>query len=658
MTEFAEAFVTLIQWHHLLFLFLGTLLGLAVGIIPGLGGTSGLAIVLPFVFGMDPLNAIAMMMGILAPTTTSDTFPAVLMGVPGTAGSQATVLDGFPLARRGEAARALGAAFAASMVGGLIGAAVLTVAVFYAIPVMLAFGFGEQLALIVLALTVVGSLTGSSFTKGLAACGVGLLLGSIGTASMTGEGRATFGSFHMIDGFSIVAIGLGMFAIPEMVDLLRRGSTISGTEALGRGWLDGLRDAWRHRFLVFRGAILGCIVGALPGLGGTVVDWIAYGHAVQTGRRNPRFGQGDIRGVLAPEAANNAKEGGALIPTLLFGIPGSGNKVILLSGLVLIGIEPGFQMATTQLDMTYLMIWSLALANVIGAGLCLGLAPWMARLTLVPYAFLAPAILSMVFFSAFQINRSHVDLVALVCFGVLGIAMKRFGWSRPALLIGFFLSPKLENLTYQSIQFYGLTFLERPLVIALAIFAAASIWLVKRSRRQTVDMMREGGSGGGTRRLQIVFTVSIMATTALYLAGLSGAARFTWLFPMIVGVPTILLLGYVAAAQAVGASGASVLEDADDDPTGRSPKRTPRLHYVAWLLGFLGLVWLIGMPIAMVVFVTAFVAWHRRRQWPIGTVLGIAVFALLWAMSELLVLRYPGGLIARALDLPWWLGGY
>ena len=224
MDVFVDALTTLLSGAHLFYLCVGVLLGLVVGILPGLGGTAGLALVLPFVFGMEPSYALAMMIGLQSVTTTSDTFPSVLMGIPGTSGSQATVVDGFPMSKKGEAARALGAAFSASLFGGVFGAAVLSVAIFAAIPIILAMGFGEQMMLIILALTMVGMLTGTHAVKGLAACGIGLMIGALGSAPVTGVDRLTFGTEYLIDGMPLVIVGLGMFAMPEIVDLMRRRS--------------------------------------------------------------------------------------------------------------------------------------------------------------------------------------------------------------------------------------------------------------------------------------------------------------------------------------------------------------------------------------------------------------------------------------------------
>jgi len=303
---FVSALAQLFQVSHFPYLMAGVLLGLTLGILPGLGGTSGLAILLPFVYTFEPGVALAMMIGVLAPTTTSDTFPAVLLGIPGTAGSQATVLDGHPLAKRGEASRALSAAFLSSLFGGLFGAMILSISIFFAKPLIMSFGFGEQFLLIILALLMIGALTGANFLKGLASCVIGLVIGTIGLAQITGDPRYTFGTLYLTDGFPLVVMGLGLFAVPEIVSLLHSKSTVAGGGKLEKGWLRGMRDAVSNWFLIIRCSTVGVLVGALPGLGGTVVDWIAYSHAKQTIKDPKTLGTGDIRGVIAPESANNA----------------------------------------------------------------------------------------------------------------------------------------------------------------------------------------------------------------------------------------------------------------------------------------------------------------------------------------------------------------
>lgn len=651
---FVLALQQLLEPSHLIFLFTGVVLGMVVGILPGLGGIAGLSVLLPFVFGLDASDALAMMIGLIAPLSTSDTFPSVLMGIPGTSASQATVVDGFPMAKKGEGARALGAAFSASMMGGLIGAVVLTAAVFAARPIILAMGFGEQLLLVILALSMIGMLTGTSALKGLTTCCVGLLLGTIGTAPATGEFRLVFDSIYLSDGIPIVIVGLGMFALPEIVDLLRRSTRISETAKLGHGWMKGFKDVLTHWWIMLRCSAIGCVVGALPGLGGSVVDWIAYGHVIQTTKNRERYGTGDVRGVIAPESANNAKEGGALIPTLLFGIPGSGSMAILLGGFILIGIEPGVTMLTQHLDLTYTMIWSLGLGNVLATVLCLLLANHIAKLTTIRYAYLAPFMLVLIFFAAFQATREWADLWALLAMGTLGIFMKRFGWSRPALLIGYFLAPRLEPTIYQAYQVYGFSFLERPIVIGLVVATVLSIFAAWRFSPNKGRVYKESGDHGASdRKPQLAFGAVVLA---FIVYALIDSFNYTWyggIFMEIVAIVALLLALPLLLFMVRTDRPAGILFD--NERTIHADYSV--YHYLGWIIGMLALVGLVGFPFGCAIFTFVFLQAKVGNAPLKHAVMGVAAVSFLGVMSHFLTLRYPGGLLQYAIDMPWWLGG-
>ena len=287
-----EAFALILQPQQIMFLVLGVLLGLSVGVFPGLGGIAGLSLVLPFIYGMEPVSGLALMVGLVAVIPTSDTFASVLMGIPGSSASQATVLDGFPLAKNGQAARALSAAFASSLFGGLLGATVLTFFILIARPLVLAFGLPEMLMITILGLSMVAILAGRLPLKGLASAGLGLMIGTIGAADAGGSPRMSqYDWAYLYDGLKLVIVGLGIFAIPEIVALLaprpvdcqgRRHWALAGWTAYPRlvGKSSGCRSAARS---------IGVIVGVIPGLGGSVVDWIAYGHTVQTVERQVQF---------------------------------------------------------------------------------------------------------------------------------------------------------------------------------------------------------------------------------------------------------------------------------------------------------------------------------------------------------------------------------
>ena len=645
MLSFAgDALFQLLTVQHLSFLLLGVGMGLVVGLLPGLGGIAGMSLLLPFVYGLDTGAALGMLVGMSAVTTTSDTFPSVLMGVPGSSGSQATVLDGFPLSKNGQAARALSAAFLSSLLGGLIGAALLSASVIVARPVLLQMGFGEQLMLVLLALIFVGMLTGPSIIKGLIACGVGLLLGTVGVISVTAQRRMTFGTDYLFDGIPLVIMGLGLFAIPEVLDVLRHRTAISEKAPMGSGWITGFRDVIRNRWLVLRCGLLGSLIGALPGLGGTVVDWIAYGHTVQSSKNRENFGRGDIRGVIGPESANNAKEGGALIPTLFLGIPGSGTMALLLGGLVTIGINPGRNLVIHQLDIVYLAIWSLALANLIGAIICFGLSKPISRLTTVRYQLIAPFMLVIIFFAAFQSSRSWGDMVALVVLGLIGVYMKRFGWPRAAVLIGFVLSAPLEDALYRTVQIYGFDILLRPVAMTLMVVAAIFMFFVIRSHKYNREMNDNSTTPSSTHRLpQIIFAGLISVFVIMILLDARNLSFLAYVFPVSVALFVSGLLIIAFLKYFYGKPSAAFLLDTEAESKAAGVQVRPMAFYLAVFIALPVLTAIIGFMVAVPLFVAGFLRGLSRASWVVAILSALFMGVALWFLGDILTMRYPQG---------------
>jgi len=644
-----SALLNVLSGAHLLYMLVGVAVGLLVGILPGMGGIAGMSILLPFIYGMDTVSALALLIGLLAVVPTGDTFASILMGIPGSAASQATILDGFPMAKRGEAARALSAAFFSSMLGGIVGALVLTAFVLVARPVILAFSSAELFMLTLLGLAMVGVLSGSSFIKGLLSCALGLLLGFVGAAPATGEWRLVLGTEYLVDGFPLVVVALGIFAIPEIIDLMRRNSAIAEAATLGRGWLQGIRDTLREWAIVLRCSGIGCLIGAMPGLGGSVADWIAYGHTVQLARDKSQFGRGDVRGVLAPESANNAVAGGALVPTLLFGIPGSGSTAIFLGGLVLLGIQPGIMLVETQLDLVYTIIWTLAIANVIGAGLCVGISPLVARLTTLPYAYVAPFMLMIIFFAAYQATSDWGDIIGLVAIGVLGLFMRRFGWPRPPLIIGFVLAEGAESYLYQAIQFHGWTWLWRPGVLIIAAVTLVSLWAGARYGRSAAD---EGGASGRVRdrRAQLLFAVCMAAAFAYAIVDLMRWSFLTKALPLAVAG-----LAFAGALLAVGIilRGAPINALVFDTEADAPSSKASVARYLAWLAGLLAASALLGFVIGLAIFFAAFLRFEARAPAWRNALLTASAVLFLAAMSHIFVLDFPRGLLQQVVEMPW-----
>ncbi|MEO1551275.1 MAG: tripartite tricarboxylate transporter permease, partial [Pseudomonadota bacterium] len=599
------------------YLVLGVLMGLCIGVFPGLGGIAGLSLLLPFMFGMDPILGLALMIGMVAVVPTSDTFASVLMGIPGSSASQATVLDGFPMAKRGEASRALSAAFASSLFGGLVGATFLTLFILVARPIVLEFRTPELLMITIFGLSMVGILAGRVALKGLVAAGLGMMIGTIGEGDSAGELRmATYDMPYLVDGLKLVIVGLGIFAIPEIVALLRQDRAISDRAILGGGWAKGVRDWFANIWLSVRCSIIGVIVGVIPGLGGSVVDWIAYGHAVQTTKDKSKFGSGEIRGVVGPESSNNAKEGGGLVPTLLFGIPGSGSMAIFIGAVALLGsgqIEVGPSMLKNNLDVTYAIVWLLAMANVVGTIVCIFASGGIARLTTIPFSLLAPFLFMIISFAAFQSGQNLMDLVALFGIGLLGIMMRRFDWSRPAFLIGFVLSNPAETYANQAVQIAnsrfrksfedGIDYIFSPIVIVLILITVISVVV---GLRQAKTIMAEGSVESGTKRPALIFLLVILAyllvafTNAAMIPDYAAADR---VFPRFVAGVSILGALVLLVQMMLRPETNPIF--ADRESTDRDENTHGLWPTLAWFAGLLVLTSLLGFILALAIFLFA-----------------------------------------------------
>ena len=475
--------------ESLAFMTLGVLIGSLVGFLPGIGGPSTLAIMLPFVMTMkDPYLVIAILVGMDAVGNTASAIPAILISVPGSIGSAATILDGYPMAKKGQAARALSASFIASLLGGFVGPLALLAALPLLRPLVLAFGSPEFFVLTLWGVTMVGVLSGNAPIRGLLAGIMGVLLATVGLDPKSGVERFAFDQAYLWEGISLVIVALGLFGVPECIDLASRKTSISETQEFGGGFWEGIKDGFRYWWLTLRCSAIGAWVGFLPGLGSSVADWFAYAHAVQTEKNKENFGKGDIRGVIASESANNAKEGGGYIPTIAFGIPGSTSTALILTAFIAVGIQPGPDMLTKQLDLTFAIIWTLALANVIAVALCMLLIKPLAKACFYPFYTVVPLIIVFVFIGAFAANFSSYDLVALMVFSLLGFMMRRHGWPRPPLLLGIVLGSKMELYLWLSTARYGLEWLLRPGVILLFLLVAASLFYpILKQRRERLE---------------------------------------------------------------------------------------------------------------------------------------------------------------------------
>ena len=663
---FIEGWQLIIQPVVLGYLLLGVMLGLAIGVFPGLGGIAGLSLVLPFMFGLDPVLGLALMIGMVAVVPTSDTFASVLMGIPGSSASQATVLDGFPMAKKGMAARALSAAFASSLFGGIVGASFLTFFILIARPIVLEFKSPELLMVSAFGLSMVGILAGRVALKGILAAGLGMLVASIGEGPFNGELRmSSYDVPYFTDGLKLVIVGLGIFAVPEIVALLRKDKAIAEEATLGSGWLDGVKDWWQHKWLSIRCALIGVVVGVIPGLGGSVVDWIAYGHTVQTTQDKAGFGKGDVRGVIGPESSNNAKEGGGLVPTLLFGIPGSGSMAIFIGALALLGsgeLEVGQVMLKDNLNYTYAIVWLLALANVFGTILCIALSGQIAKLTTIRFALIAPFIFMIISFAAFQSGQDLMDLAVLFGIGFLGILMRRFDWSRPAFLIGFVLANPVENYANNANQIAGIRFrqgaeagfdyIASPIVLTLLVITVISVII---GLKQAKSIRAEGDVESGSKRSPLIFLLFVIGCVAYALydaASIPSYAFVDAIFPLTVAIVS-LMCGLVLLVQMrLKPETDPLFADREmHDPEGEN--KYGLWQTLIWFAGLLVLTSLIGFILALAIFLLLFFSVRAGQSWLRTLLLSAVGIGFMCFMAWLLNRDFPPGLLQSAYTLPW-----
>lgn len=462
-------------------------LGMAFGAIPGLGGKLALVLAIPFVFGMDPIPGAVFLVAMHGVVHTGGAIPSILLGIPGSGPDAATVCDGHPLALRGEAGRALGASLAASAAGGVIGAVFLAVLIPIVQPVALAFGPAEFFFLAVLGITFIGAVSGDNLLKGLIVGSLGLMLSFVGTEPLAGIARFTMGVTFLQDGVGVITAVLAIFTIPETIALTTSGGGhvphrpgTTGTASL----LRGVADVWTHRWLTLRSSLIGSGIGLVPGLGGDVGSWTAYGHAVVTSRSPERFGKGAIEGVIAPDAANNSKEGGALLPTLFFGIPGSSGMVVLLGAFVVLGIQPGPAMLRDQPGLVWTLIWTLVVSNVLAALVFLVLGRWLVKAIQVRVGVLVPFVILLTLLGVQAAGQSWHALVVLFALGLLGYGFKRADWPRAPFAIGIVLGPLMEISLHQSLAIWGPSFILRPGALVLQAAIAATIAVaIRRARR-------------------------------------------------------------------------------------------------------------------------------------------------------------------------------
>ena len=490
--------------------------------------------------------------------------------------------------------------------------------------------------------------SGKAPIKGLIAAILGILIATVGVDEKTAVERFSLDTAYLWDGVNIILIGLGLFAVPELIDLAVRRSSISETEELGSGLMEGVKDVFRHWWLVLRCSAIGVWVGVLPGLGSSVADWFAYAHAVQTEKDSELFGTGDVRGVIAPESSNNAKEGGALIPTIAFGIPGSTSLAIMLAAFVSVGIYPGSRMLTDQLHLTLAMVWVLVLSNLMATSLAMGFAGTFARLSLQPFYVIVPVTLMLCTSASFAASYAHEDLYAFLIFSAVGYLMKLFDWPRPPVLVAAVLGYQMETYLWLSIARYDFAWLLRPSVLLLLALVVFTLLLPALRKRREKARGKAPAEAADDPRLSIgnsLFTLCFVALLAWAVSlSLEWPLRSALIIYSLAGV------GIPLALLQIGLDLLRIRRHRTLAAAPEAPARPPDVvrrtaEVLLWIAALVGGIILFGFHVTLPLFTAGYALVYGAR-WHVALLLGALAEGYLYLVfDELLHVLWPEPLL-------------
>ena len=664
-TALVSGLFQVFNWSTFSLMMVGIVVGFVVGILPGLGGPTAMALMLPFIFKMSAVEAFAFLLGMTAVTATTGDITSVLFGVPGEPTTASTIVDGHAMARNGEAGRALGAVLMSSLVGAIFAAVALAIAVPIIRPLVLSFGSPEFFMLSLLGITFVASLSGEDQLKGIISGGIGLMLATIGLDPISGIQRYTFNQLFLWDGIGLVPITIGFYAIPETIELAVLGTSIATQEVqkLG-GVMQGVKDTFRHWWLVIRCSALGTFTAIIPGMGAATTQWLAYAHAVQSSPNKERFGKGAVEGVLGPGAANNSTLGGSLITTIAFGVPASVIMAILLGAFIIQGIVPGPDMLIPppkgKLDLTFSFVWVIIISNVITVAVCFLFLNPLAKITQVRGSLIIPWVLLLIYLGAFAEKNAFEDMLVVLFFGFLGWIMEKLEWPRPPVLLGLVLGPLAENRLFLSSDNYGMSWLTRPAVIGIFIVTFIGVvYPILKKRREAKAIQSTTTSAKERDEItspahpaglnwKPIFSGIVIVLLALALWQSRNFGFRAGLFPWVIATPTLLLALFQLAKDLWGHETPRAA-----DPLGGGVAEVPRevanrrtLVIIGWILGFFFAIWFLGFSIAAALTMIVYLKVAGREKWPITIIMAGCAWLFFYIVFERgLAVPFPDGLI-------------
>lgn len=499
-----EGLMAILTFQNLVYIILATTAGLIIGALPGLTAAMGVALMVPLTFAMPPMTGLAVLGAIYMSAVYGGCFSAILINTPGTPGSIATALDGYPLCVKGEGEKAIIGATYASMFGGIFS---LIALLFLSPPlaiISLKFGPPEYFWVAIFGLTILASMGEGTIVKTFLAGSFGLLMGCIGITKIGGELRFGFGLYQLQGGVELVAALIGLFCIPEALNFIGKGSSIYNIAEINKkkhSILANIREVFGYKRTLIKSSIIGTIIGILPGAGGTIANLVAYNEAKRSSKTPEKFGTGYIEGVIAPETANNATVGGGLIPTLTLGVPGTPVDAIVYGALLLHGLRPGAELFTTNGKIVYGFMFALVISTILMGviGVAIGVSSYKA-VSRVPLRFMAPAIIFLSIVGSFALRNSVVDVITMFIFGFIGYLFKQLELPPGATVLGLILGPIAEEGLVQAClmgKAAGFTkvFFGNPIsmvLILIILFSLASPYFMQiiRKRKENKDATR------------------------------------------------------------------------------------------------------------------------------------------------------------------------
>jgi putative tricarboxylic transport membrane protein len=632
----------LLEPIRLAMLFSGMVAGMIFGMLPGLGGVAAVSILLPFIYLLDAYAGLALLLGAISVVYTADTITSVLIGAPGSPASAPTAIEGHALAKKGEAARALGVGFLASMVGGLMGALILLFAIPVAGPIVLALGTPELFMFALVGLYYASSMITKDLSKGLGAACFGLLLGVVGAAPAAADFRFTFGQAYLMDGLSLTIVALGLFGVAEIISMLAAGGGISNTTRVMTSWGSGFLDFRNNIFLVLRSSVIGVFGGFVPAVGASASTWVAYGHAQRSSKGKTKFGNGEIKGIAAAEGANNATIISDLVPTLLFSVPGGPAAAIFLGALFTFGYYPGPRMVSENPDLMFLIVWSVALTSIVGAALCFCITPYIARLTTIRFGLIAAPLMLVMVVGALQSTNTIGDVFMLALLGLVGWLMKQADWPRAPALVGFVLAEPMEQYFWLSNKLHGLSWLIRPgvLIIAALILVPILIQMFKRLTSKKAEDVAHNQSASITlpsekndllSSLVLAFGVSVVFIAAfIAMFDFDPESR---LLPSVAIIPggIFAIIALLKAIKSLGNKSHIYVN--------------PELPFILAVLIYVGAMWMFGFDMATLGLVAWMLFFCAKLRLVAGVLYGSVVIAFSYSLIVLMKLEPPPGIL-------------